>query len=109
MMLAKAGDWFKTNPQRGNSNNSVKCLRREITKAQFTRIVDKLKQWGEPGFFFADDVNTGANPCCEICMFPFLREDGKLLSGWSFCNLVEINGGMVKTRKATASIFGCQA
>ncbi len=99
MMLAKSGEWYKTHPQRRNANNSVKCLRDEITKAQFLRILDKVKQWGEPGFFFAKDVNVGANPCCEIGMYPFLDEEGGKLSGWAFCNLTEINGGMIKTKK----------
>ncbi|MDH3982068.1 MAG: ATP cone domain-containing protein, partial [Kiritimatiellaceae bacterium] len=53
MMNAKRGNWFDENPQRGRSNNSVKLIRNETSKAQFLRIFQKQKEWGEPGFYFA--------------------------------------------------------
>ncbi|MBT8042044.1 MAG: hypothetical protein KJN98_02645, partial [Pontiella sp.] len=53
MMNAKRGNWFTENPQRGRSNNSVKLIRNETSKAQFLRIFQKQKEWGEPGFYFS--------------------------------------------------------
>ncbi len=97
MMNAKRGNWFEENPQRGRSNNSVKLIRNETSKAQFLRIFTKQKEWGEPGFYFANDLSHGCNPCCEIGLNPHLEvkaDDGSVSieSGWQFCNLTEING-----------------
>ncbi|MBN2163626.1 MAG: hypothetical protein JXR25_11795 [Pontiellaceae bacterium] len=97
MMNAKRGNWFVENPQRGRSNNSVKLIRNETSKAQFLRIFQKQKEWGEPGFYFSNDLSHGCNPCCEIGLNPHLEvkdADGNVTieSGWQFCNLTEING-----------------
>ena len=88
MMKAKTGSWYLTNPQRGRSNNSAVIKRDEITKEEFALFFENIKQFGEPGFVFVDDVETCYNPCVEIGMFPQL--DG--ISGWQGCNLTEING-----------------
>lgn len=98
MMSAKTGNWFNENPQRARSNNSVKLVRDEVSKAQFLRIFERQKQWGEPGFYFAENVNYGSNPCVEIGLNPFLpMENGEQKSGWAFCNLTEINGSAILT------------
>lgn len=88
MLNAKTGSWFVDNPQRGRSNNSAVVLRSEVTKEQFAEIFGKIKQFGEPGFIFVDDLETCYNPCVEIGMYPQL--DG--VSGIQGCNLSEING-----------------
>ena len=104
MMNAKRGNWFTENPQRGRSNNSVKLIRNETSKAQFLRIFTKQKEWGEPGFYFANDLSHGCNPCCEIGLNPHLEvkdADGNVTieSGWQFCNLTEINGAKLHTEE----------
>lgn len=104
MMNAKRDNWFETNPQRGRSNNSVKLIHNETSKAQFLRIFAKQKEWGEPGFYFSSDLSYGCNPCCEIGLNPHLKvkdADGKITieSGWQFCNLTEINGAQIKTEE----------
>lgn len=116
MMNAKRGNWFENNPQRGRSNNSVKLIRNETSKSQFMRIFSKQKEWGEPGFYFADSLAHGSNPCCEIGLNPQLEKDGKIQTGWQFCNLTEINGAKLKTEEdfaiavRAATIIGtCQA
>jgi ribonucleoside-diphosphate reductase alpha chain len=121
MMNAKRGNWFTENPQRGRSNNSVKLIRNETSKAQFMRIFSKQKEWGEPGFYFANDLSHGCNPCCEIGLNPHLEvedADGniEIQSGWQFCNLTEINGAMLQSEEdyriavRAATIIGtCQA
>ena len=130
MLNAKTGNWFETNPQRGRSNNSVKLIRENTSREQFQRIFNKQKEFGEPGFYFAGDLNHGTNPCVEIGLNPFLPNDhteyipgigyeetsnsGK--SGFQMCNLTTINGEMLKTMedfekavKAATIIGTCQA
>ncbi|MBT8046613.1 MAG: hypothetical protein KJN67_05570, partial [Pontiella sp.] len=117
MMNAKRGNWFTENPQRGRSNNSVKLIRNETSKAQFLRIFQKQKEWGEPGFYFSNDLSHGCNPCCEIGLNPHLEvrdADGNVTieSGWQFCNLTEINGAKLlseedfRTAVRAATIIG---
>ena len=95
MMNAKTGNWFIDNPQRGRSNNSAVIVRDEVTKEQFSKIMESVKQFGEPGFYFVDSKEHTTNPCVEIGMYPQI--EGK--SGWQGCNLTEINGGMCKTEE----------
>ena len=90
MMTAKTGNWFEENPQRGRSNNSAVIVRDEITREEFSKFMNSIKQFGEPGFYFVDSKEHTTNPCVEIGMFPQIN--GK--SGWQGCNLTEINGSM---------------
>src|SRR6056300_746524 len=108
MMNAKTGNWFVDNPQRGRSNNSAVIVRNETTPEQFGKIMESVKQFGEPGFVFVQSSEHTTNPCVEIGMFPQIN--GK--SGWQGCNLTEINGGMCNTEEdfykacRAASILG---
>ena len=95
MMSAKTGNWFVDNPQRGRSNNSAVIVRDETTEEQFSNIMTKVKEFGEPGFVFVESTEHTTNPCVEIGMFPQI--DGK--SGWQGCNLTEINGGKCVTKE----------
>lgn len=88
MMKAKTGSWFVENPQRGRSNNSAVIKRDEVTREQFATLFKNVKEFGEPGFVFVDDLETCYNPCVEIGMYPQLNG----VSGWQGCNLTEING-----------------
>ena len=63
MMEAKTGEWFVTNPQRGRSNNSVMIKRDEITREEWKEIIKNVKQVGEPGFIFTDNLEFAYNPC----------------------------------------------
>lgn len=124
MMQAKTGDWFKTNPQRSCSNNSALLVRHRATKEQFKRLFECQKEFGEPGFFFADGEEYGANPCVEIGLHPVFqvvsradiktlqaqgitRDDsgqilriGSRLHGFQMCNLTTINGALASTPEA---------
>lgn len=108
MMTAKTGNWFMDNPQRARSNNSAVIVRNEITKEEFSKFMDSIKQFGEPGFYFVEDKDFTSNPCVEIGMYPQI--DG--VSGWQGCNLTEINGGKCTTKEEffkacrAASIMG---
>ncbi len=94
MMNAKTGDWFIKNPQRGRSNNSVILDRATTTYAEWQGIKSSVKEFGEPGFVWTDNVEFCYNPCVEIGMLP-VTEDGR--SGFQMCNLSEINGGACNT------------
>jgi len=95
MMSAKTGNWFVDNPQRARSNNSAVIVRDQASPEQFNTLMEKVKQFGEPGFVFVESTEHTTNPCVEIGMFPQI--DGE--SGWQGCNLTEINGGMCTTEE----------
>lgn len=84
MLAAKTGDWFINNPQRGRSNNSVLIVRDQLTRDEWAEIMTSVRDYGEPGFIFADDTEFGFNPCVEIGLRAY-TEDGR--SGFHFCNL----------------------
>jgi ribonucleoside-diphosphate reductase alpha chain len=96
MMKAKTGNWFNENPQRARSNNSVLLVKDQISKEEFDKIMESTKQFGEPGFVFADNEDIGYNPCVEIGMYPQTKSG---ISGWQFCNLCEINGKYCDTEE----------
>ena len=108
MMNAKTGNWFVDNPQRGRSNNSAIIVRDETTPEQFGKIMESVKQFGEPGFVFVESKEHTTNPCVEIGMYPQINKK----SGWQGCNLTEINGGKCNTEEdfykacRAASILG---
>jgi ribonucleoside-triphosphate reductase len=119
MMNAKTGDWQRENPQRGRSNNSAVLLRQETTWEQFNDIfMQARRQYGEPGFVWADNTEITYNPCVEIGLYPAITkkdmyqvlhgetwranghgsaEGEETSSGWAFCNLCEINSKACKT------------
>jgi len=116
MATAKTGpEWWRENPQRQRSNNSAVLLRGETSFADFRALVESSRQWGEPGFLWADSTETVINPCAEIAAWPVLEVDldsalrhglrlpgGRMeidlrshlanISGWQMCNLSTVNG-----------------
>ena len=90
MLTSKYGSWWETNPQRGRANNSAVLMRHRITKQFFLDIWKKieLSNSGEPGIYFTNDKDWGANPCVEIALRPN-----------QFCNLVEINASDIETQE----------
>jgi ribonucleoside-diphosphate reductase alpha chain len=94
MLEAKTGNWFTENPQRGRSNNSVALARDTTTRGQFAEIMKSVKEYGEPGFVWMDDLDTIVNPCVEIGMYPKHPITGE--TGWQGCNLSTINGAKIK-------------
>lgn len=115
MMVCKTGDWWKEDkePYFAYANNSVALLRDETKEAQFKRVFEMIREFGEPGFVFLEKSHYGTNPCAEIGLDPVLRIDENVLAwaksrfpsfedsllpvmgedrtGWAFCNLCEIN------------------
>jgi ribonucleoside-triphosphate reductase (thioredoxin) len=115
MINAKTGAWFETQPQRSASNNSAVIVRRDATRAQFDRLFEAQKQYGEPGFYFVEDADYGANPCVEIGLNPRLEitpevaarlrqlgyrdvlREGDVLSGVQFCNLTTLSAAAAES------------
>ena len=97
MATAKTGNWFEENPQRGRSNNSALLVRNKTTKEQFSELMKSVKEFGEPGFVWADHEDFLVNPCVEIGMYPVDVETGK--SGWQGCNLSTVNCAKVNTEE----------
>jgi len=84
--------WFDKKPWLARANNSVVLKRDEVSEEQFRRIFKMTRNFGEPGFVFTEDWDHARNPCSEAGLDPVLvLENGTRLTGWSFCNLCEIN------------------
>lgn len=94
MILAKTGNWLKENPQRARSNNSVLLVRSETTKEEFERVYKRTREWGEPGFVWAENEDVLYNPCFEVGFIP-VTDDG--VCGVQVCNLTTVNGAKVDT------------
>jgi ribonucleoside-triphosphate reductase (thioredoxin) len=115
MAAAKTGNWFVDQPQRTASNNSAVMVRAHATRASFDGLFTAQKEYGEPGFYFVEDVEYGANPCVEIGLHPRLIVDesaitrlrelgyagqlsvGQTLTGVQFCNLTTISADEAET------------
>ena len=98
MLNSKVGMYWNDNPQRAMSNNSAVIIRSEAKKEDFERVINSVKTVGEPGFALTEHKDIMYNPCFEIGMLPyFIDEEGNKHSGWSFCNLTEINGAKCET------------
>lgn len=82
MLESKTGEWWIKNPERAMANISAVLPRKEVRKNEFTYIYNKTKNSGsgEPGFYWTNNPDLGANPCCEIS----LRSN-------TFCNLSELS------------------
>tara|TARA_R100000654_G_scaffold61578_1_gene88497 strand:- start:1012 stop:3018 length:2007 start_codon:yes stop_codon:yes gene_type:complete len=122
MLNAKIGDWYLRYPNRAYANISASIVTDgKEEKRHVKRAVDLNSDWGEPGVFFSNASDFGTNPCCEIGLYPYwvqspsgesidkiplvISRDRERLeftgwsfrSGWSVCNLTEINMQRNKT------------
>jgi len=123
MVNAKSGSWRRDNPQRARSNNSAILLRKTTSKDMFSDLMSRVKEFGEPGFVWVDDIDALYNPCVEIGMYAKLdltdefrsefsdevhiQGNNDQLSGWQFCNLCEIN--MKKATTPEKFLMACKA
>ena len=94
MMNAKTGKWFEKEPQRARSNNSAIIIRGKTSYKEFVNLIEKTKEFGEPGFLYVVDEKQLLNPCFEISFIP-MTADGRC--GFQFCNLTSINGAKTTT------------
>jgi ribonucleoside-triphosphate reductase len=103
MLTCKYGTWWELNPQRGRANNSAVIVRSRISIDDFFDLWKKveLSKSGEPGLYFTNSEEWGANPCMEIALRPF-----------QFCNLTEVNVSNIadqydlNSRAEAAAFFG---
>jgi intein/homing endonuclease len=63
MATAKCGNWFLENPQRARSNNSALLVRGQTTYEEFDGLMQHVREFGEPGFLWADSKELLVNPC----------------------------------------------
>jgi hypothetical protein len=63
MAQAKTGEWYKDNPQRRLSNNSGVLVRATADRAEFDALLGATQAYGDPGFYFVNSTEHGANPC----------------------------------------------
>jgi ribonucleoside-triphosphate reductase len=89
LISCKTGDWWKTHPHRGRSNNSAVLVRGEVSEDQFLKLMKRVEDsgCGEPGVYWNNQRDWGTNPCCEIALEPY-----------QMCNLTEINASLVTTQ-----------
>lgn len=97
MLNCKTGNWFIKYPELARANNTAVVLP-DTSKDIYTSLFTATKEFGEPGIAFIKDEDYTYNPCFEVGMYPQLEvEEGENQSGWSLCNLTEINGGEIKS------------
>lgn len=114
MMYCKAHENFRAawkedpghNSQRQMANNSAVLLRKTATKEKFKRIIDISRQWGDPAFYFTDDLNFGCNPCGEIGLDPMLAGDWSGIDkSWNFNpNMYENSPDLAEPSSANEAI-----
>ena len=101
------------NAHREMANISAVLLRSSVHRSTFDRLIRVASEnFGDPGFFFTNDLNYGTNPCGEIGLNPILETPDGPKTGFSFCNLCEINVATVVdasdflARCAAAALIG---
>ena len=64
--------WYYIQPQRGRANNSVALRRGTVSEKEFMKIwkMTEASGAGEPGIYWTNDDDDGANPCVEIALKP---------------------------------------
>jgi len=106
MLTSKYGEWWIDNPHRALANiSAVLDIREEESRVRekFFRIYRILQDSGsgEPGFYFAKDLDRLFNPCFEASLPPM-----------GLCNLTSINVGdrpssvELEQRAVAASFLG---
>ena len=90
MTTCKYGQWWENYPELGRANNSAVILRNRVQKEEFNNLWQMVvdSHSGEPGIYFTNDPEYGTNPCCEISLRPY-----------TFCNLAEINAGIIENEE----------
>lgn len=103
MLNAKTGDWYKTNPQRARSNNSVGLLKGSFSREEFTSLVGVNEGASDIGFVFMNHEDEVFNPCFEIGFNFYEKISDRNESVFQFCNLNEINATACANEDGTFS------
>jgi len=90
MLTSKHGNWWEKYPYRARANNSAVLDRLTTSKEEFDHIFKMCQESGsgEPGFYWSNNLDWGANPCVEIGLRPN-----------QFCNLTTINQSNIKDKR----------
>lgn len=104
MIEAKLGNWRQNNPQRARSNNAIGFIRNKFSYEKLHGIINLNQGDNDISFILVHDEYEASNPCREITFRPIL-EDGR--TGFSFCNLTEINASACNTMEKFFS--ACEA
>ena len=104
MIEAKLGNWRQNNPQRARSNNAIGFIRNKFSYEKLHGIINLNQGDNDISFILVHDEYEASNPCREITFRPIL-EDGR--TGFSFCNLTEINASACDTMEKFFS--ACEA
>ena len=80
MLNAKTGDWWQNHGYRARSNNSAVLLRGEVSKEEFEHLMKSVKDYGEPGFIWVDDLDALFNPCCVSGNTSVMTKEGPKLA-----------------------------
>lgn len=90
MLTCKHGNWWEKHPHRARANNSAVLDRATTTREEFDHIFKMCQDSGsgEPGFYWSNNLDWGANPCVEIGLRPN-----------QFCNLTTINQSNIKDKR----------
>lgn len=118
LIYAKTGNWRGENKQRERSNNSVGLLRNKFSKEQFEHYLKLNQGISDIGFVFMNNIFEVFNPCFEIHFSPLffdyenkdivqrvldsdisLLQESYFKTGIQCCNLVEINGSLMKNEE----------
>lgn len=115
MATCKTGDWHPHSPHLSRANNSALILRHDAVREEFSALMHAAREWGEPGFVFADSREYMVNPCVEAGFYPVLEVEaehlphlarhgieanvGDKLPGWQFCNLTSVNVAVCEHRR----------
>jgi ribonucleotide reductase class II len=63
MRAYKTGNWMEANPQRARANISSMLVRGKVNWDAFWELFGSTKEFGEPGFWWADHEDYVTNPC----------------------------------------------
>lgn len=82
MLKAKTGNWYYENPQRARSNNSALLLKDGVSFDEFHKIMESVKEFGEPGYIWSENSEQLFNPS--------LRRGTKIITSTGIYNIEEL-------------------
>lgn len=78
MLTSKHGSWWEKHPYRARANNSAVLDRATTTREEFDHIFTMCKESGsgEPGFYWSNNLDWGANPSLRAGTRVWTKEFG---------------------------------
>jgi len=107
MMKAKTGNWFVDNPQRGRSNNSAVIVRETADREQFAKLMESVREFGEPGFVFVESTEHTYNPCLSGDTMVKVKDHDVISNGEVIANGIEYEIPMEELKKMYSDFKEC--